>query len=383
MLPIGAAAQRLPMLAPRVCTGPARLIAQQSGGHHARRCSAGPSSDSQERYLVTSARNAQKEHADAPPTQGMLSKLLHGNLRSQKEGELAHSLAVGRGRHVHEIVRHTVQPAMVDTYKRVVADAYPRITSSLAEGSSTVISGGEGAESKMPTLLGSWQVHVGGQDTFYHIWRYDSYAAYDASSTFDPARSTPSDPHAPLTGIADLRAQLESLIAPTLRTRSNWLAKEFAFWPTANQVNKASHFEKMHGISPAPADLVEQDWIFELRTYHLKPGSLLEWSSYWRRGLEARVKYVEPVGAWFTQVGGLHTVFHIWAYPSLEERKVTRDAAWQEDAWSGTVQSVRIHNAVQPSLLPCWRCLLCCWRGALSSVLAFSFLAASSQVARS
>ena len=28
-------------------------------------------------------------------------------------------------------------------------------------------------------------------------------------------------------------------------------------------------------------------------------------------------------------MGGLHTVFHIWEYPSLEEREKIRAAAWQ------------------------------------------------------
>lgn len=54
------------------------------------------------------------------------------------------------------------------------------------------------------------------------------------------------------------------------------------------------------------------------------------WDAYDRRkGLEARRPYQEPVGAWFSHVGGLHTVFHIWEYPSLEEREKTRAAAWQ------------------------------------------------------
>lgn len=48
-----------------------------------------------------------------------------------------------------------------------------------------------------------------------------------------------------------------------------------------------------------------------------------------RKGLEARRPYQEPVGAWFSHVGELHTVFHIWEYPSLEEREKTRAAAWQ------------------------------------------------------
>jgi hypothetical protein len=34
-----------------------------------------------------------------------------------------------------------------------------------------------------------------------------------------------------------------------------------------------------------------------------------------RRGIDARRKFVAPVGAWFSQVGRLHEVHHMWQYP--------------------------------------------------------------------
>jgi hypothetical protein len=69
-----------------------------------------------------------------------------------------------------------------------------------------------------------------------------------------------------------------------------------------------------------------------MRTYQLQPGTLLQWEHAWRRGLEARRKFVvsssavfkrhshllnfqQPVGAFFSQVGQLHEVHHIWQYP--------------------------------------------------------------------
>lgn len=53
-------------------------------------------------------------------------------------------------------------------------------------------------------------------------------------------------------------------ICQTLASRSNWLTQEFAFWETAPPHTSAA---------PHP--------IYELRTYHLKPGVLLEWESNW------------------------------------------------------------------------------------------------------
>ena len=75
---------------------------------------------------------------------------------------------------------------------------------------------------------------------------------------------------------------------------------------------------------------------------------------------------MEPVGAWFTHVGGLPTGFHIWASPSMEQRERTRAAAWQVEVrrwrawrawgltvlqtWSATVNKVRFDAAMHVRL---------------------------------
>ena len=79
-----------------------------------------------------------------------------------------------------------------------------------------------------------------------------------------------------------------------------------------------------------------------------------------RRGIEARKQFVKPVGAWFSQVGRLHQVHHLWQYPyvvsralivrfcinlplirrNLETRKALREKAWKVDGWSDTVHKV-------------------------------------------
>lgn len=91
-----------------------------------------------------------------------------------------------------------------------------------------------------------------------------------------------------------LYPRFESEILPMVNQRSSRICQEFSFWPTA----------------PA-RDL---GGIYEMRTYDLKPGSLLEWETSWKAGLQARRKFVEPIGAYFSQVGKLHTVTHIWRY---------------------------------------------------------------------
>lgn len=101
--------------------------------------------------------------------------------------------------------------------------------------------------------------------------------------------------------------------------------QEFSFWPT----------------SP-PRDF---GGLFELRSYTLHPGNLLEWENHWRKGLEARKEVMEGVGACefckcillrpiadldagFVQVGALNVVHHLWQFPDLEERRSRREKSW-------------------------------------------------------
>lgn len=117
--------------------------------------------------------------------------------------------------------------------------------------------------------------------------------------------------------------------------------------------------------------------MFELRSYRLKPGSMLEWEAAWRKGIEARRRFVvrpsppcssplpvsptdaspsprfqEPAGAWFTQVGNLHTVHHLWAFPSLAARKELRDQAWSVSGWADTVRdTVKLAQGMSSQIL--------------------------------
>lgn len=93
--------------------------------------------------------------------------------------------------------------------------------------------------------------------------------------------------------------------------------QEFSFWPTT-----------------PPRSL---GGVFELRSYTLHPGNLLEWETHWRRGLKARREVMEGVGAWFVQIGDLNTVHHLWQFANLEERKRRREESWSVEGWGETV----------------------------------------------
>ncbi|KAG5720537.1 NipSnap like protein [Termitomyces sp. T112] len=220
-----------------------------------------------------------------------VKSLLHGSPEAKKDGELEimqHSRIVGRGKYVHGFETHRVKPDKTEEYKKAAETYYLGIRN----------------DPKLNAkLTGSWETVVGEQDTFVHILEYENYGGLD--KTISLVRS--SSEH--------VKAFREML--PYLQSRSSQLNQEFAFFPSA----------------PPRA----QGGIFELRTYALQPGTLLEWESTWRRGIEARRNLTAPVGAWFSQVGRLHQVHHLWQYPSLEARKELREQAWQIDGWAETV----------------------------------------------
>lgn len=141
---------------------------------------------------------------------------------------------------------------------------------------------------------------------------------------------------------------------PYLTSRSTQLNQEFAFFPSA----------------PPHA----QGGLFELRTYQLKPGTLLEWENTWfvlfyrpsqnshylLTG-EAVSKHVvnllpqsEPgslkLGDFIkcTICGNTRAFLHVHLrkaytiYRNLEVRKETREKAWQIDGWAETVSKVSV-----------------------------------------
>jgi NIPSNAP len=108
--------------------------------------------------------------------------------------------------------------------------------------------------------------------------------------------------------------------------------QEFSFWPTA-----------------PPRTL---GGVFELRSYTLHPGNLLEWEQHWRKGLKARKEVMEGVGAWFVQIGELNTVHHLWQFADLEERKVRRELSWGIEGWGDTVhKTVPLIQEMKSSVL--------------------------------
>ncbi|KAM4814750.1 protein NipSnap homolog 2 isoform 2-T2 [Urocitellus parryii] len=102
-----------------------------------------------------------------------------------------------------------------------------------------------------------------------------------------------------------------------LLSRKNQLLLEFSFWN-----------------EPIPRSGPN---IYELRSYQLRPGTMIEWGNYWARAIRFRQDSNEAVGGFFSQIGELYMVHHLWAYKDLQTREDIRNAAWHKHGWEELV----------------------------------------------
>jgi len=242
--------------------------------------------------LAATASDAAENVTDKARKAGSgLSSLIYGTAEAaemDREIERSFSQVLARGKYVHSIVFHQVKPKKVDEYVELVGNWYPKIAAM--------------PENKVH-LVGSWRTEVGDNDTFVHIWEYQRYSGYHES--LHAIQSLPE--------FAEFDAKLRRLIT----SKKTSLMQEFKFWPTT-----------------APRKL---GGLFELRSYTLHPGNLLEWETHWQKGLAARREVMEGVGAWFVQVGALNEVHHLWQFADLEERRARREQSWNVSGWGETV----------------------------------------------
>ncbi|KAI5812861.1 hypothetical protein BZA77DRAFT_346758 [Pyronema omphalodes] len=228
---------------------------------------------------------------DDVPKAGIVKSILYGSEKGQREDaelEQSYSKVLARGKYVHAIEIHNVKPDKQQEYSDLVGSMYPDIAND---------------PNNSCHLVGSWKTEIGDPDTFIHIWEYKGYAGYH--DTLNQLQNSAK--------YRDYSKKLPQL----LYARRTDLMQEFSFWPTTS-----------------PRSL---GGIFELRSYTLHPGNLLEWETHWRAGLAARRNVMEGVGAWFTQVGALNMVHYLWQFQDLRDRQLAREHSWSEQGWSSTV----------------------------------------------
>ncbi|KAM9583725.1 protein NipSnap homolog 2 isoform 5-T5 [Trichechus inunguis] len=112
-------------------------------------------------------------------------------------------------------------------------------------------------------------------------------------------------------------AEFRKARSDMLLSRKNQLLLEFSFWN-----------------EPVPRSGPN---IYELRSYQLRPGTMIEWGNYWARAIRFRQDGNEAVGGFFSQIGQLYMVHHLWAYKDLQTREDIRNGVWHKHGWEELV----------------------------------------------
>jgi len=81
----------------------------------------------------------------------------------------------------------------------------------------------------------------------------------------------------------------------------------------------------------------------EERMYTLKPGTVPEYlKHYQNEGMAVQQKHLpHMVGYYFTEVGKLNMIVHMWAYETLDQRDKCRAAMSADPAWQSYLTKIR------------------------------------------
>jgi len=151
------------------------------------------------------------------------------------------------------------------------------------------------------SLLGSWTTLYGELDQAVHLWRYEN--GYSDMSKREQFIQT-----------EDYQKYAKHK-AKWINSRSNQICHHFSYWGEPTQ-RKPSH-------------------IYEMRSYTLKAGTMIEWSNKWGQAISIRRE--DAVGGFFSQIGDLYQVHHVWAYDNLAHRKEQREKMWDQPGWDDCV----------------------------------------------
>ncbi|CAF3428333.1 unnamed protein product [Rotaria socialis] len=203
----------------------------------------------------------------------------------------AHSNLLTDSEHVFEVQHHTVKPKSMNEYELVFND----YTSELLKkhGSTGLVH------------TGSWRVHIGNvRNQYVHIWMYKNFSHLDEFVDYSKQSLT------------------SNKLNEHIIQHSNQICLSFSYFGIPQPKSKSDDQSNPN--------------IYEMRSYWLKPGTLIEWGNLWHKGVQYRPD-AKVLGV-FSQIGELYNVHHMWSYKNFQHRKQMRTNAWAKPGWSENVE---------------------------------------------
>ncbi|XP_076249416.1 protein nipsnap [Calliopsis andreniformis] len=153
-------------------------------------------------------------------------------------------------------------------------------------------------------LVGSWTIVAGDIDQALHLWQYSG--SYDSVDRTQLALSQDKE-----------YQQLFKENGQYVRSRYLQYLLAFSYWPVPSKRTGSN--------------------IYEIRSYRLQPGTMIEWGNNWAKAINYRRNNNESFAGFFSQIGRLYNVHHLWCYKNLQVRMETRESAWRSPGWDECV----------------------------------------------
>jgi len=84
--------------------------------------------------------------------------------------------------------------------------------------------------------------------------------------------------------------------------------------------------------------------LYEIRTYTVKPTSLPEVIKRFGDVYEHRKKYSELAAFWYTDIGPLNQIIHVWPYKDAAERARVRAESRKDPNWPPKIHEFMVHQ---------------------------------------
>ena len=87
--------------------------------------------------------------------------------------------------------------------------------------------------------------------------------------------------------------------------------------------------------------------IYEFRTYDLVPGSVPEVMRRFGKAYEKRKEFSKLAAFFYTEIGPLNQILHIWPYKDTKEREQIRNLAVSSGAWPPDIKDYILNQHVE------------------------------------
>lgn len=199
--------------------------------------------------------------------------------------------------HLYKIQAHKIKPECFTAYKQLCGEELQKLHK----------------DDDVPVeLMASFVSLYGKQDMAYHFWKYKGNGYDSHDETLRILEKKPDF------------CKFRSERAKMLQSRESDLVYEFAFWPQMQTTKTNTN-------------------IYELRTYHLHPGTLPDFAGQWNTVFGNKYRSDKAVGGFFGDIGKLNVIYHLWSYKDLADRLETRNRAWSNSGadWQRVVSNTQ------------------------------------------